>query len=299
MADISTFITVGCWFMLNMTIGSLNSWVLKREKFSYPVLLTVVHMITCRMMSRIALRTVMRPSTDRQVSQRTLNKVRWLALSFCASVACGNIALKYIFVSFAQMIASATPLFTMVLMYIVAGKRYSAAAYASMLPMCGGVMLCTAGELNFNSLGFAAVVSAGLFRGLKSIQQARLLTAEDERLSSLELLYHMSGFSVAPLLAYTALVEYPALHDPRLRGEGSLRLWGLVLLSGSVSFFLNMANFQVTERTSALTLQVLGNIKVVLSIAVSLVIFGNSVSSSSTVGCVITLAGVAMYNRAK
>jgi solute carrier family 35 protein E4 len=256
MADIGTVIVIGCWFTLNVIISNLNSWVLKREKFSYPVLLTVVHMLACRMLSGIALRSVMRPTTDRPVSESTLSKVRLLALSFCASVACGNIALKYIFVSFAQMVTAATPLFTMVLMYVVAGKRYSAASYASMLPMCGGVMLCTAGELNFNALGFAAVVSASLFRGLKSIQQARLLTTEDERLSSLELLYHMSGFSVFPLLAYTLLVESPALRDPRLRGQQSLRLWGLVLLSGGVSFLLNIANFLVTKRTSAVTLQV-------------------------------------------
>ena len=40
-----------------------------------------------------------------------------------------------------------------------------------MVPMCGGVMLCTAGELNFNMIGFVAVVSATLLRGVKSIIQ--------------------------------------------------------------------------------------------------------------------------------
>ena len=44
--------------------------------------------------------------------------------------------------------------------------------------------------------------------------------------------------------------------------------------------------------------QVLGNVKVVISIGVSLVIFGNSVSLWSAAGCVITLAGVAAYNGA-
>ena len=40
----------------------------------------------------------------------------------------------------------------------------------------------------------------------------------------------------------------------------------------------------------------LGNVKVVLSIVVSLIIFGNKVSEVSVLGCVITLLGVAMYN---
>jgi uncharacterized membrane protein len=41
---------------------------------------------------------------------------------------------------------------------------------------------------------------------------------------------------------------------------------------------------------------VLGNVKVVIAILVSLCIFGNRVSASSAVGCAITLAGVAAYN---
>ena len=54
-----------------------------------------------------------------------------------ASVACGNIALQYIYVSFAQMVTAAGPLFTIMLMYTMTGKRYSKEAYASMIPMCG------------------------------------------------------------------------------------------------------------------------------------------------------------------
>ena len=50
--------------------------------------------------------------------------------------------------------------------------------------------------------------------------------------------------------------------------------------------------------TSAPRAQVFGNEKVVLSITISLVIFGNRVSLWSVVGCAITLGGVALYNRA-
>ena len=120
-----------------------------------------------------------------------------------------------------------------------------------------------------------------------------------------------------------------------------MRLWGLVLASALTAFFLNLANFLVTKRTSAVTLQVvqplrdrisltlalapnlaqslrthpcspspnrrrrrsrraqvLGNVKVVLSIGISLLVFGNQVSSWSVAGCLITLAGVVAYNRA-
>ena len=185
-------------------------------------------------------------------------------------------------------------------MYIATGKRYSRLSTVSMLPMCGGVMLCTVGELNFNVIGFAAVVSATLLRGVKSIMQGKLLTADEQQLTSLELLFYMSGYSIMPLAFLAMLTEHAALNDPALnvamRPESAPRMWGLVFLSGAVAFFLNLANFAVTKRTSAVALQVMGNVKVVVSIAISLFIFGNSVSGTAGIGCVVTLAGVAVYN---
>ena len=69
----------------------------------------------------------------------------------------------------------------------------------------------------------------------------------------------MSRESLLPLGLYSSLVEYQAYYDPQLSGPGAPRLWGLVLLSGLVSFFLNLANFLVTKYTSAVALQVCGS----------------------------------------
>ena len=41
------------------------------------------------------------------------------------------------------------------------------------LTRCGGVMMCTAAELNFHPVGFGAVIAATLLRGVKSIVQQR------------------------------------------------------------------------------------------------------------------------------
>ena len=72
-----------------------------------------------------------------------------------------------------------------------------------------------------------------------------------------------------------------------------------MLLSSGVAFFLNVSNFLVTLHTSPVTLQVLGNVKVVLLIAVSVAIFRNEVSPQSVVGCAACLVGVALYNHAR
>lgn len=150
-------------------------------------------------------------------------------------------------------------------------------------------------QKNFHAIGFALVLLATVTRALKSIMQGLLLGAPDERLDPVELLFHMSQRSAAALFVYALLAERGAAHDDRLRNG---RLWGFVVASSLVAFFLNVAQFLVTRATSAVTLQVLGNVKVVLLIGVSVAIFGNEVSMQGAVGCALCLIGVALYNYA-
>lgn len=119
---VHTSLAVVCWFVLNICIGNLNGLILKKYGFGYPVFLTVVHMICCWALSGLSLLFCMRPVDCNPASAHAIQKVRTLSIAFCASVACGNIALSYIYVSFAQMVTAASPLFTILLMYTMAGK---------------------------------------------------------------------------------------------------------------------------------------------------------------------------------
>merc|ERR1712008_256522 len=105
-----------------------------------------------------------------------------------------------------------------------------------------------------------AVIMATLLRGVKSIVQQRLLTSPEEKLDSMSLLFHMSGPSILFLGLFCAATEYEALYEERLYQPEAAHLWGLILLT--------LANFLVTKYTSAIALQVLGNVKVVLSIII-------------------------------
>merc|ERR1712226_1817263 len=63
-----------------------------------------------------------------------------------------------------------------------------------------------------------------------------------------------------------------------------------------LAFFVNLTNFLVTKYTSALTLQVLGNAKGVVAVAISILLFKNPVSYVALGGYAITVAGVITYS---
>lgn len=297
-------LAVASWFALNIAIASVNKWVISVDHFVYPAILTVVHMVCSYALSAFCLATCLRPSNPKAPSAETLRKVRMLSLTFCGSVFCGNLALKYVWVSFQQMVTAASPLMTLLLAKMLTDKAFSRLAHLSMLPMCGGVMLCVAGELrvlsadrSFSWLGLGLIVASTALRGVKSIMQGALLTSDEDKLDALSLLQHMSRYSIAMLSIYALLAGevHACLADERVQRP---RVAATVLGSGAIAFLLNVCNFLVTKYTSAVTLQVLGNVKVVLSIGTSLLIFGNALSPVSALGCAITLGGVWLYQQA-
>merc|ERR1712232_1014266 len=161
--------------------------------------------------------------------------------------------------------------------------------------ICGGLVICTTKEVNFHVFGAFFATGATVLRALKSIMQGRLLDPSETKLDSVTLLYYMSPFSALLLFVcslasegwapYTMLM--PRLRDnpmeaPPVTGVG--HVFSLLVLSGFNACALNIMNFLVTAYTGPVSLQVLGNVKSCLSIAVSVAIFGNALKLSQIFG---------------
>lgn len=141
------------WFVLNISIGTVNKSVFYFHHFEYPVFLTAMHMLTCYALGYVVHKCMNRGASFRNPSPSQRTRLWILSLLFAISVASGNIALKHVFVSFAQMLGATTPLVTILLSAIILGKSYTFWQYFSMVPITCGVMLCTYGEINFHLLG--------------------------------------------------------------------------------------------------------------------------------------------------
>ena len=186
---------------------SVNKWLFFAYDFRYPFLLTCSHMVACHILSGFALRfTSLGAKASGDPSPAVLHKVWLLSVAFCLSVAAGNVALKFIYVSFAQMIgasegarrvrvmvarlsplqpapaAAATPMVTTIMSRVLTGKRHHRMVYVAMVPMSLGCILCVKGEVNFHMIGFLALVVATLLRGVKVCAGAVLLNGRAVRL---------------------------------------------------------------------------------------------------------------------
>ncbi|XP_021179186.1 solute carrier family 35 member E4 isoform X3 [Fundulus heteroclitus] len=223
----------------------------------------------------------------------SLNK--WIFAVYNFSIAFGNIGLTYVQLSFAQMIYTTTPLFTLAISSLILGKQHHILKYTAMMPICLGASFSIMGEVQFDQTGCFFVLAATMLRGVKSIQQSILL--QEEKINSVFLLYLMSIPSFCILAVAALALENWALLESPLHYDR--RLWLFILLSCLGSVMYNLASCCVITLTSAVTLHILGNLNVVGNLLLSQLLFGSELSALSCAGAVLTLSGMLLYQNSE
>ncbi|KAF8413067.1 hypothetical protein HHK36_001043 [Tetracentron sinense] len=297
--NLLTALIIASWYFSNIGVLLLNKYLLSIYGFRYPIFLTMLHMISCSFYSFIAIHWLEIVPFQHIVSRRQFLKIAALSAIFCFSVVCGNTSLRYLPVSFNQAIGATTPFFTAVFAFLITCKKESAEVYLALLPVVLGIVLASNSEPLFHLFGFLVCVGSTAGRALKSVVQGILLTSEAEKLHSMNLLLYMAPMAALILLPFTLYIEgnVAAIIIEKARGDS----FSVFLLIGNatVAYLVNLTNFLVTKHTSALTLQVLGNVKAAVAAVVSVLIFRNPVTVMGMTGFVVTVMGVVLYSEAK
>ncbi|XP_038647454.1 solute carrier family 35 member E4 [Scyliorhinus canicula] len=276
------------------TITSLNKCIFAVYNFRYPLLLSALHMLTAIVVDYALIRLGFVNLKLKEVTglpTAAKLKVFLLSLTFCATIGFGNMGLNCVQLSFAQVISSTTPLFTIAISKLFLGKRHHILKYTAMMPICLGASFSLMGEVQFDHKGCLYIFAATMLRGVKSIQQSILL--QEEKINSVILLYLMSIPSFCILISAALLLESGAEWEPSIKYDN--RLWIFILLSCLGSVLYNLASFCVTTLTSAVTLHVVGNLNMVGNLVISQVLFGNEMTAFSYAGIGLTLTGALMY----
>lgn len=195
-----------------------------------------------------------------------------------------------------QTVKSSVPFFAVILERLVIGTQQETAIYLSVLPIVGGVSLASWSEQSFEMTGFLAAMIGSVVTAWLALLTAKLLQT---KLDAVNLLYYMTPLSAIFLVPFALYFEGKGIYTDWLARELQLKLVLTLFISGAVAFSLNALTFILINSTSALTYTVLGNVKVIFSIVISVWIFGNPVGWINAVGCIITLAGAAWYQKIK
>jgi len=336
---LKTFLIVCGWFASTVLLISFNKILMRDgSKFRLPIFLTFMHMCVAYVCCEIVLSFKERSlvvafhnssgsgsssstggggvfvSARQQLqSNRQFWKIFALSQTFAVSIVAAVASLEYLEVSFEQAIAACTPAVTAFMGMVILRKREHWRVWASLTPVILGGMVTAGAEPTFHAKGLALVLASMVARATKSCLQELLLSSaesseggkdggvqQSEKLDSLNSLRWMSLMSVCTLLPASVEFEGVCAIKAALRSayEENDLAWALCANCAG-AFLVNISQFLVTQHVGALSMQVLGNVKTIVTVVFSVVIFKNVVGLRSVLGYALTLIGCFVYLREK
>ena len=246
------------------------------------------------------------------------------------TVVLGLIALEHVPVSFVETIKATAPAFTVVFARLILQERTPPPVMLSLLPVVGGLVLCSASELRFDAVGFVAAVANNCADCVQNVLSKRLLA----HMAPTTLQFYASAAALV-LQAPFLVRDVAGLMGRWSAGGVDLDDWGGEAVplrdateddgfasstAGSPSWSLSHHDMSMTrlllidavfyhlQSVSAyctmgcmnpVSQSVANTLKRALLVWASVLYFGNPVTHSGIVGILMVVAGVFLYNHVR
>ncbi|XP_041063304.1 solute carrier family 35 member E2A [Carcharodon carcharias] len=216
------------------------------------------------------------------------------------TVVLGLVSLKNVAVSFAETVKSSAPIFTVIMSRLILGEYTGLWVNMSLMPIMGGLALCTVTEISFNMLGFSAALSTNIMDCLQNVFSKKLLSGDKYKFSPPELQFYTSAAAVVMLIpTWIFLMDIPALGKSGQSFSFDQDIVMLLLIDGILFHIQSVTAYALMGKISPVTFSVASTVKHALSIWLSIIIFSNKITAYSAVGTALVITGVFLYNRAR
>ncbi|CAK9109593.1 unnamed protein product [Durusdinium trenchii] len=244
--------------------------------FQYPDSITAVHMFC----TSLAACCFERPRLEEALLVLPISVVNG------ASLLTNNTALLYGGVAFVSMVSSCTPMFTFGLELFKKRRSLDFLTSFSVILVCSGSAFCVRGEKTASVLALVFASMAALLRAMKGVWQHDLLTIS---VSPMRLVYWSGFWSFWITISMVALNEgtEAVRHFPTAKPEAK----SAFLLSVCAAVVLNITQCFAVKQLGALLQSIVGNLNLILVIALSQAWLREQVTFWQYVGVFLLAAG--------
>lgn len=210
-----------------------------------------------------------------------------------ATVLLGLIALNYVAVSFTETVKSSAPAFTVVMSKLILGQSTGLYVKLSLMPVMGGLALCSANELSYNLPGFTAALLTNISECCQNVYSKMLISGDGFRYSPAELQFYTSIASIVVTIPAAILFM-----DFNKVAQTDSAMLACLLVNGAFFHFQTISAYVLMDYISPVTHSVANTGKRAFLIWTSVILFGNEVTFLSGLGTLVVILGVLLYNMA-
>lgn len=290
------------WFFFSFCTLFLNKYILSLLE-GEPSMLGAVQMLSTTLIGCVKIFVpccLYQHKTRLSYPPNFIMTMLFVGLMRFATVVLGLVSLKNVAVSFAETVKSSAPIFTVIMSRMILGEYTGLLVNLSLIPVMGGLALCTATEISFNILGFSAALSTNIMDCLQNVFSKKLLSGDKYRFSAPELQFYTSAAAVALLIpAWTFFMDVPVIGRSGKSFSYSQDIVLLLLTDGALFHLQSVTAYALMGKISPVTFSVASTVKHALSVWLSIIVFGNKITSLSAIGTILVTVGVLLYNKAR
>ncbi|KAK1387392.1 putative sugar phosphate/phosphate translocator [Heracleum sosnowskyi] len=292
-----TYLYLLVYILLSSGVILYNKWVLspKYFNFPFPITLTMIHMGFSGAVAFILIRVLKVVAPVKMTFEIYATCVIPISAFFASSLWFGNTAYLHISVAFIQMLKALMPVATFLMAVMCGTDKLRWDVFLNMLLVSVGVVVSSYGEIHFNVIGTAYQVTGIFAEALRLVLTQVLLQKKGLTLNPITSLYYIAPCSFAFLFVPWYFLEQPGMEVSQIK----FNFW-IFFSNAMCALALNFSIFLVIARTGAVTIRVAGVLKDWILIALSTVIFPESIITGLNItGYAIALCGVVFYNYIK
>lgn len=287
------------YLVLNVAINTFNKYTLGVYGFHFPLSVTLAHQVFSFAVLSAWLRGF---DGDRERTYREHWEAQKVGLGVTGVMTALNLgfnngSLVLVSLSANQLITASMPLFTTAFTLALEPDAFKPHLLQLLaLPaICLGVMMVVHQEhsqVKANVLGLALVFLSVLANALRTALSSKLLDGS-KKLDILAMQWITSPIAALALIPFAAYMEGTAV----IAFVASNPVGGgaVLVLGSCLALVYNLFLFHMIQVLKGVTMNILGNVKVVIIITASHYLFGDVLDAYRVAGALVTFLGVGLY----
>ncbi|ETV66201.1 hypothetical protein, variant 1 [Aphanomyces astaci] len=284
-----------CWYTFSTSATFINKTLIKEHGMSAE-LLTVCHLVMGTIFDA-AIFAVPATSKYKMWFLQPMKLSSLLRLLPLSVLAIASKLLTYwsysrVPVAVTHTCKASTPLFNVMLAFVVYRTSHATPIYVSLVPIVVGVAMASLSEVQINEVATAGLICAvaSSMSGVMQSMYAKYLLRHGVIVDSVNLHFYSGLLCI--------LVNSPVLMWNQAMLPDQIP-YTLIFVCSICQFVSSLASILLLGHVAELTYSIMSTLKRVVIVVSAVVYFGNAMTLTSGVGMAVALGGVGMYQHAK